>query len=111
MDICSTANISLMIELIFTQRNSCMPNFFRTWHANEDKAGSTSLPSWIRSVLWEAERELSGKVLQRNSWKHLSKQEKVIGKRLILYYTSYGWIEMVWLVQCIRELTYYARQT
>lgn len=44
MGICSAANVSLMIELIVTQQNSCMPNLFTTQHANEDKTGRSSLP-------------------------------------------------------------------
>jgi len=53
MGICSAANISLTIGLILTQRNSCMPNLFTTWRANEDKTGRSSLPLWIKSVIWE----------------------------------------------------------
>lgn len=53
MGICSAANISLMIELISTQRNSCMPNLFITWYANEDKTGRSSLPLWVKSITCE----------------------------------------------------------
>lgn len=38
-------------------------------------------------------------------WKDLSKEEMAIDKVLVLYYTLYGWIEMIWLVQCIKEPT------
>lgn len=57
MDICSAANVSLMIELIFTQRNSCMPSFF-----GHDKLMKIKLVA-PRELISEAERALSGKVL------------------------------------------------
>lgn len=63
MGICRAANVSLMIELIFMQRNYCMPNLFTTKHVNEDKTGGSSKPLQIKCYLGKVERASSGKVL------------------------------------------------
>lgn len=90
MGICRAANVSLMIELIFMQRNYCMPNLFTTTNMLMKIKLVGLLNPYKLSATWEKLKGHQVAKFCKSHMKRLSKQETARDKVLVLYYTLNG---------------------